>query len=304
MTRSRRRDRFAPQRRVTNWGRWGDDDEAGALNLVTAAETRRAAGLVTHGRVVMLGQALGPDTVVPRHRKRVERFMVRDGGDYASGARHQGGFQFAEDVVSYASHSGTHIDALSHAWYGDALYNGHPSTTVRSTTGAQRCGAERLRPIVTRGVLLDVAAVAGAPLDVGDVVTREHLVAAADRAGVALEPGDAALIRTGWFGVAGDDPDRYLAGEPGLDLSAARWLAAADVAVVGADNYAIEAMPFTGEDWFPVHRLLIRDLGVPLVEGMVLDELAGLAEGAFLFVASAVSVVGSTAGQVCPIAVL
>lgn len=296
--------RGASSARTTNWNRWGADDEVGAPNLITPAVTRGAAGLVRHGRVVVLGQPLGPDTVVPRHRKRVERFMVRDGGDYAAGARRRGGFQFAEDVVSYAAHCGTHIDALCHVWYEDQLYNGHSATTVRSTTGAQRCGAERLRPMVTRGILLDVSAVAGAPLGPGDAVTDEHLVAAADRAGVALEPGDAVLIRTGWFGSAGGDPDTYLAGEPGLELSAARWLAAADVAVVGADNFAVEAMPFPGEDWFPVHQFLLRDHGVPLIEGLVLDEFAALVDGAFLFVASPVSVVGSTAGQVCPIAVL
>ena len=84
-----------------NWGRWGEDDEAGALNLIGPAEVLAAASLVRHGSVVVLGQQLGPRTAVPPHRKRVERFMTRDGGDYAAGARRPNGFQFAEDVISF-----------------------------------------------------------------------------------------------------------------------------------------------------------------------------------------------------------
>lgn len=287
-----------------NWGRWGPDDEAGALNLITAGTVRRALDEVEEGRVVVLGQALGPETVIPKHRKRVERLMLRDGGDYAAGARRPGGFQFAEDVVSFAAHSGTHIDALAHVWYDDQLYNGYPSTTVRSTSGAQRCGAEQLRPIITRGILLDVAGLPDIRLEPGDAITHDHLEAAAEFCEVTPEPGDAVLIRTGWLGATAHDSDKYLSGEPGIDSSAAKWLARADVAVVGADNFAIEVMPFRGQTCFPVHQLLLRDYGVPMIEGMVLDALAELASGPFLFVGVPIPLIGSTAGPVCPVAVL
>lgn len=287
-----------------NWGRWGPEDEAGALNLIGEPQVVRAAGLVRRGRVIRLAQDLGPGTVLPPHRKRAERYMTRDGGDYAAGARRPGGFQYAEDVVSFATHSGTHVDALAHAWYDDELYNGFSSTTVRSTTGALRCGAEHLRPMVTRGVLLDVVASRGTPLAPGDVVTADDLAAAAEAAGASPEPGDAVLVHTGWMARAGHEPGTYYAGEPGIDLSAARWLAEADVATVGADNYAVEVQPSPPRTMFPVHQLLMRDHGVPLVENVVLDEL--VAEGAttFLFVAAPLPLVGSTAGPVCPLAVL
>jgi len=287
-----------------NWGRWGSDDEAGALNLVTSEVTRLACSLVRTGRIVVLGQPLGPGTVVPTHRKRIERFMVRDGGDYAAGARTRGGFQFAEDVVSFAAHSGTHIDALSHAWYDDQIYNGYPASGVRSTTGAQKCGAEQLHPIVTRGVLLDVAAIVDEPLSAGAPINTAHLVAATRNAGVELRPGDVVLVRTGWYGSVGDREDEYLDGEPGIDLGAAHWLATAGVSVVGADNLAIEVMPFLDDVWFPVHQFLLRDQGIPLIEGMVLDELAKAEASEFLFIASPLPLVGSTAGPVCPLAVL
>lgn len=291
---------------MSNWGRWGAEDQAGALNLAGCEQVVRAAGLVRTGRVLSLGQPLGPKTGVPPHRKRVERLMSRDGGDYAAGARRPDGFAFAEDVLSFASHSGTHLDALAHVWRDGQLYNGFSSHTVRSTTGAARCGAEHLRPLVTRGVLLDVAAGRPEPLGPGEPITAADLVRAARQ--VALEPGDAVLIRTGWLGRTGADPATYFAAEPGLEVGAGSWLAGADVALVGADNYAIEAQPSAVGSTFPVHLLLLRDHGVPLLEGVVLDELsavlAELGRSTFLLICAPLPVMGGTAGPVCPVAVL
>ena len=282
---------------MSNWGRWGPDDQAGALNLAGPQQALRAAGLVRTGQVVSLGQPLGPRTPGSPHRKSPERFMSRDGGDYAAGARRPDGFQFAEDVVSFASHSGTHLDALSHAWTEDQLYNGFSSHAVRSTTGAARLGAEQLHPTVTRGVLLDVAA--SRELRAGEAVTAQDLQRAAGD--VVLEAGDAVLVRTGWLGCGGDD---YFAGEPGIDVGAAAWLADADVALVGSDNYAVEVQPSPPGTSFPVHLLLLHRHGVPLLEGMVLDELAATGRTTFLFLAAPLPLVGSTAGPVCPVAVL
>jgi kynurenine formamidase len=282
------------------WGRWGADDEVGAPNLIGPAEVRAAAGLVATGRVIKLGMDLGPATVVPPHRKRIERSMSRDGGDYAAGARRPGGFQFAEEVWSFAAHSGTHIDALSHAWYDDQLYNGFPGNGTRSTTGAQRCGAEKLVPLVTRGVLLDAAR--GSSLPASTPVTADDLRTAA--AGLTLRPGDVVLIRTGWVGAMRSDPAGYCDHEPGIDTSAAEWLAAADVAAVGADNYAVEVQPAAEGQMFPVHQLLLRDCGIPLIENMLLDELAAAGATEFCFVAAPLPLVGGTAGPVCPLALL
>lgn len=287
-----------------NWGRWGADDEAGALNLIGAGEVTRAARLVDQGRVIPLGQPLGPQTPVPEHRKRVERLMMRDGGDYAAGAGRPGGFQFAEEVLGFAAHTGTHIDALAHAWYDDQLFNGFTSNSVRSTSGAQRCGADKLLPMVTRGLLLDVAAGRSAAYGPGDVVTLSELQAAAETAKVAPRPGDVVLIRTGWYGRHQQDAATYLDGEPGIDRAGAQWLAEAGAAAVGSDNYAIEVLPFQDDDVFPVHKLLMRDYGVPLIEGLVLDVLAESGAVEFLFVGAPLPIVGGTASPICPLAVL
>lgn len=284
------------------WGRWGGEDERGALNLAGREEAKRAAGLVRTGQVMSLAQPLSPKTPVPGHRAPMQRFMARDGGDYAAGAKRPGGFQFAEDTLVLPLHFGTHIDALCHAWHDDQLYNGFPSTGIRSTTGAARCAIDKLGPIVARGVLLDVCALAGAPLPLGKAVTRQMLEAAQDRVRLSVQTGDVVLLRTGWLESMLASPN-YYDGEPGLDLGAAHWLAERGVAAVGADNFAIEAIPFPTGQVFPVHQCLLREYGMPLIEGLALAPLAEAGASEFLFVATPLPIVGGTASPLAPVAV-
>jgi kynurenine formamidase len=221
--------------------------------------------------------------------------MDRDAGDYAAGARSPDGFRFAEDTVQFGTHSGTHLDALAHTWRGDELYNGHPAVSTRSTKGASRCGAEHLRPVAARGVLVDLGV-----LPARHAVGRDELAAAYP--GGSPRPGDVVLIRTGWWeshgGTAG-----YFDDEPGPDDGAARWLAAHDVAMVGADNYAVEVQP-SAVGTFPVHLTLMHQHGVPLLENLDLAALAATGRSTFLVVVAPVPLAGSTAGPVAPVAIL
>lgn len=285
------------------WGRWGSEDERGALNFIGAAQIQRAASLVRSGKVISLTQPLSPRTPVPNHRAPVQHFMGRDGGDYAAGAKRPGGFQFAEDALVLPLHVGTHIDALCHAWHDDQLYNGFPSTGIRSTTGAARCGIDKMGPIVARGVLLDIYSLEGAPLPMGKAVTRAMLESAQSSAGITVDVGDVVLIRTGWLESMLTSP-HYYDGEPGIDLDAALWLAERHVAVVGADNYAIEAIPFPAGQVFPVHQCLLRDYGVPLMEGLALAALARAGVCEFLFVAAPLPLAGGTASPLAPVAII
>jgi len=284
------------------WGRWGKEDERGALNHIGADEVLRAAKLVRTGQVVSLAQPLSPETPVPNHRGPMQHFMQRDGGDYAAGGKRPGGFQFAEDTVVMALQFGTHIDALCHAWHDDKLYNGFSSHGTRSTTRAARCGVEKMGPIVARGVLLD-ARDDDKALGRGVAVTRAMLERAVARGRVAIERGDAVLIRTGWIETMLHDPD-YYDGEPGIDVEAGRWLAEQGVAVVGCDNFAVEHIPFPRDTVFPVHQLLIRGYGIPLLEGLVLAPLAAAGAHEFLFVAGPLPFVGGTGSPLMPIAIL
>jgi kynurenine formamidase len=196
------------------------------------------------------------------------------------------------------------MDALSHAWSGDQLYNGHPSTAIRSTTGAGKCGAENLRPTVTRGVLIDLVASEQRTLGPHEAVGPDALARALAGSSTALRPGDAVLIRTGWEEMVRDDPEAYFESEPGISVEAALWLAQQDIVLVGADNYAVEVQPSPPGTGFPAHQVLIRDFGVPLIEGMVLAELAAAGRPEFLLICVPNGVVGGTAAQVCPLAIL
>jgi len=284
------------------WGRWGKEDERGALNQIGPAEVQRALRLAKTGKVISLAQPLSPDTPIPNHRAPMQHFMQRDGGDYAAGGKRPGGFQFAEDTVVMALQFGTHIDALCHAWHDDKLYNGFPSTGTRSTTRAVRCGVEKMGPIVARGILLDVLD-NGEPLAKGTPVTRDDVQRAATAAGVTIERGDVVLVRTGWLESMLDDP-HYYDGEPGIDVEAGRWLAESGVAVIGSDNFAVEHIPFPKDTVFPVHQLVIRGYGIPLLEGLVLKELAETGMREFLFVAAPLPFVGGTGSPLVPLAIL
>ena len=286
-----------------NWGRWGSTDELGALNLITPQKTLDALALASHGRVISLAQPVGPKAGVPPHRHRGARFMDRDAGDYALGARSPGGFRFAEDTVQFSTHSGTHADALSHVWSGEYLYNGHPASAIRSTSGAQKLGAEKLQPVVTRGVLVDMVALTGAALKPSTSIDSGDLIHAYERAGVIPEPGDAVLLHTGWWKTMGSSSD-YFDLEPGLSDDGARWLASHDIALLGADNYAVEVQPDPAGATFPVHLRLLHGHGIPFIENLDLSELAESGVNTFLFVFAPIPLAGSTASPVAPIAVL
>jgi hypothetical protein len=206
--------------RPNAWGRWGADDEAGALNLIGPAQVKRAAGLVQTGQVVRLAQLLSHKTPVPRHRAGLQHFMGRDGGDYAAGAKRPGGFQFAEDTVVMPLHIGTHIDALCHAWCDSRMFNNYREETMRSTSGATRLGVEKMPPAVTRGLLLDVVGLRGRPLLGGEVVSRADLEACLAAAQLQIEPGDAVLLHTGWLAAQQDVSDVDFNTEPGIDHEA------------------------------------------------------------------------------------
>lgn len=288
-----------------NWGRWGAEDERGAANLLTPELLRAAAGLVRRGRIYSLSLPVQSKGVpVGSRRSPPLHFMTLDGGDYAAGLKLRGGFQTSDDHVSLGTHVTTHIDALAHVWYDDRLYNGFAGDTVRSS-GAKRCGIDKLRHLVGRGVLLDFCKLkASDPLPAGYAITPEDLRQCATLHGVALREGDIVLIRTGWqktFAEKGNDA--FFASEPGIGLAAAEWLAQAGVVAIGCDNYGVEVVPTEQGRPAPVHGLLLRDYGVYLMELLVLDEPARDEVHEFLFVAAPLAITGGAGSPLNPLAI-
>jgi kynurenine formamidase len=286
-----------------NWGRWGTDDERGALNLIDAEKILSSLRLVEKGVIISLAQPTGPGHGAPPHRNPVSRFMDRDAGDYALGARAPGGFKFAEDSIALPTHSGTHIDALAHTWSGDALYNNFPASNIRSTKGAVKLGADKLGSIVTRGVLLDFVKLFGGPLKPSQEISAADLKQAYEALGLSPQPGDAVLIRTGWWKTMGGEKE-YFDLEPGITEEGALYLANCEASLVGSDNYAVEVQPDPDGKVFPVHLALMHQFGIPLVENLDLEELAQSNVNTFLFILLPLRLEGSTASPATPIALI
>lgn len=292
--------------REYNWQRWGGDDHLGAANLLTPARVAQAAQLVVRGEVYSLALPIGPRSVpVPPNRPGPQQFMTRDGGDFAAGLKRKGGFETTDGVLMIGEHVGTHIDALAHVSDEGQLFNGHPLTDVRSN-GARACGIERLPSLVGRGVLLDVCALYGLErLEKDHLVTPEELVACTKRQAVEVLPGTIVLVRTGWLSVFREEgPLPFFATEPGLGMAAAAWLVERDVVGVGMDNYGIEVVPTEDGRPGPVHRALVRDCGVYLMEMLVLDALAAAEASEFMFVAAPLPIQGGVGSPLNPLAIL
>jgi kynurenine formamidase len=240
----------------TNWGRWGPDDERGAANLLTDEAVLAACSAPRSGKVYNLGIELKPGAPVAGNRISPVHLMSSDGGDYAALGRDDWGT--ADDYLFLASGGTSHIDALSHVWSGGSLYNGFSYREVRSS-GAGRCGIEKTGGLVARALLIDLA---GRPAEAG--LKGADIDAYLEERGLEARAGDALLFRTGWMEAA-------LAGElegrsfPVVDPEAAAWIADHDISLVGADNPAVEATGTRGT-LPPLHRVLIRDLGVYIVE--------------------------------------
>ncbi len=301
-----------------NWGRWGEDDERGAANLVTAEVTRAALSAVGSGEVISLSLPIQGATSsaaglrVPHMKGRPlpQHYMAVDGADYAAGASHPaGGRAVADDALMISPHgTATHVDALCHMWRGDSIYNGHDAARVRSY-GAARCGIEKLRHLVTRGVFIDLPAASGRQhLDACEEITQPQLADALAANGVELRAGDAVLVRTGWSAVYADDPDLYWSGEPGLGPEAAQWLAEQDVALVGSDNSAICRLNQSGlscdELDDDIHMILLWQHGIYMLEMLWLEELSRRAAGEFVFMLAPLLIKGGTGSPVTPLAVL
>lgn len=293
---------------IGNWGRWGAEDERGAANLADADATISAASLVSTGEVFSLGLVIKQRGFpVPHMRLPPLHLMAVDGAAYEAGAVAEGGAEMADSYVTMGTQVGTHMDALSHIWDDQQLYNGFSRNEIRTTSGAKRCGIEHVGAIVTRGLLVDLPRHFGVerlalsqPVSGADI--RDCL--AAD--GLELRSGDAVLIRTGWLSLYYEDRAEFEKGEPGITVEAAEYLTANDISLVGCDNMAIEVMPWDtsgSRKVAPAHLHLIRDHGVLMLELLDLDELALAGKREFLFVASPLRVKGAVGGPVNPVAI-
>jgi len=250
----------------SNWGRWGSDDERGAANLLGGEVVLDACRLPTKGRVYNLGIEVRQGAPVAGRRISPVHLMASDGGDYAALGREDWGT--ADDYLFLASGGTTHIDGLSHLWYGGRMYNGFSFREVRSS-GAARCGIEKVGGLVARGHLLDFTTF---PTKRPGLIGTADVTAYVAARGLKVQPGDALLFRTGWIETALGGTLQE-ASCPVVASDAVEWIAEHDIAIVGADNPAVEAVAERGV-LPPLHQILLRDLGVYIIELLTLTEPA------------------------------
>jgi kynurenine formamidase len=210
------------------------------------------------------------------------------------------------EQVSATSQMGTHIDGLNHLQIGDRLYNGHRLGDVVEEYGTNQIGIETLPQIVTRGLMLDIAAVRGVEhLELGDVVGPGDIEAALHRIGTEVRPGDAVLFHTGWGRWWAVDNDAYLAGEPGPGMEVVDWLVERRVSVTGCDTWSYGPVPPEDPSRpFVVPQTLNVKHGVIVLENLRLAELAVAGVGEFMFVVAHPKLRGATGAWVAPLAIV
>jgi kynurenine formamidase len=307
--------------KLSNWGRWGPDDELGTLNHIRPEDVVAATRLVEDGRVISLAIPVdehGPQTggfgrFNPIH------LMIRDGNGAITGSTVRdfyGGndrwIRGTDDLLILPLQSGTQWDALGHIVFENRIYNGYDASVVGSRGATRNDIAVARDRVVGRGVLLDIPRVRGVPwLEPGEPIHAADLEAAERAQGVRVGRGDIALIRTGHVALCRDAGSwgSYAGGPaPGLALDTAPWIAERELAAVAGDTWGLEVLPNETPDVFqPLHIILIVHLGLLVGEIFDLEALADdcAADGryAFLFSAVPLPITGGVGSPVNPVAI-
>lgn len=294
-------------RELSNWNRWGPDDERGALHFLTAEHIAAATGLVRDGVTVSLSLPLNTTPAI-HNPVPADHYMTAptdlEGGEEP--------VEFMKDYVGLDYHNDghTHIDALCHVAYRGSLYNGR-SEEVVTGQGAPVDSIEVLKDgLVGRGVLLDIPGVRGVPwLEPGEHVFAEDLEAAEREQGAPVGKGDILLVRTGHSRrLAEVGPWNTPESKAGLHPTAMRFVGSRAVAALGSDGNSDTAPSSTEGVDFPIHALAIAVMGLHLLDYLQFEELALACERArrweFLFIAAPLRIVGGTGSPINPLAVL
>jgi kynurenine formamidase len=280
--------------------KWGAADERGSGNHMKPDSVLKAARLIKTGEVFELGRVLSESMPMPNGR-RFEILTKRTRND--PGTNRRGSNE--ELIVSEIGQVGTQFDTFSHQMIGTSMYNCVTLDQVATRTGFSKLGVERVGALMTRGVLLDIAALKGVPMLADNYeITVQDLQAALVAQKLTLSPGDAIVINTGWGQLWGKDNARYQRVSPGIGTAAAEWLATQDPMLVGADNSAVEITPNPNPQLAgPVHQIMLVVNGIHLLENLRLDELAARRAYEFALIVEPLKIQGGTGSTVAPIAV-
>lgn len=308
--------------KVRNWGRWGDDDEVGTVNLITDEVVKAAMSSVRTGERISLAFPLQDEgglqigAIPGRVNPAREMIMINE---QMFGEADM--FCTSDDKVTMGLQAGTHWDGLCHASWRGKIYGGRDADSI-TEAGASTCGIDKIASLTGRGVLMDIAALHGVDeLEGGHAVSYEDLVAAEERQGVTVRAGDIVLVRTGMMrkALAGDVmgyaigtpiEGAPLPGFPGVGLGAVRFFHERDVAAVATDTMPFEVLPWdpaAAGAILPIHCLHLVEMGLTQGQNWNLEELSAAcaADGHydFLLEASPQPFVGGVGSPVNPVAI-
>jgi len=288
-----------------NWypSKYGADDTLGAMNELSEKKTKLAAQLVKTGKTYALGVETGPTSpAYPPRSYSMTILQLDDGMGTPLGSNKATG---NDDLMHIWMGIGSQIDGLGHMGVNHQYYNGHMASDFVTPSGLTKLSVDRLPPVATRGVLLDIAKLMKTDiLPAGTAFNKAEIDAAAKAAGITIEAGDVVLFHTGWLNVMDSDPEAFMASAPGLGLEGARYLASLGVVAVGADTWALEVLP--SEDatmLFPVHPELLAKNGIYILENMDTRALAADNANEFLFVLGTPRFVGAVQAVINPVAI-
>lgn len=293
---------------ASDWtkSKYGEDDQAGASNLMTPAKAMEAIALMKTGTVMSIGRTYQAE--MPLFGSRA--FALRGTGGLAGGPLASNNVIWMDDfLATEIGQVGTQFDGLAHIGIGGAkgnrFYNGKLDSDVTGSYGVKNLGMEHVKPFFTRGIVLDIAALHDEPMVAGQEISLAEMMEAMERQGIA-EPneGDVVMIHTGWGRHWITDNATFNSGCPGIGLEAAAYLIERGVAVVGSDTWPVEVVPNPDPNLaFPVHQEFIPKNGIFIHENVATERLieAGVSEFAYIF--SPMPVKGATGSAGAPLAV-
>lgn len=280
--------------------RWGAQDQRGAANRLTPAKVLEAKEAIKQGIVYQLGRVYeaGMPMYGTRHYSiRIPQAFPMPGTNEAV---------YHDEVISgELGQIGTQFDGLGHLGIGDFFYNGNRRSVFAKAEGFTKLGIENVGPIMTRGVLIDVARYKGVErLDSKYEITLADLQGALKKQGSDIHSGDVVLIHTGWGSLWMKDNATFGASAPGIGLAAAQYLVEQEVVVVGSDNWGVEIMPNPNPNLSaPVHQLFLAKHGIYLHENLATEDLARDAAYEFAYMFAPLRLKGATGSPGNPVAI-
>ena len=283
--------------------KWGPADEIGAANLLTPQLAAEAAKLVKTGKTYGLGFETSSSTAA--YAPRTWGVTIVQPGQ--AGGVSLGGTKttYNDDIYMGWVGVGSQIDGLGHIGVDNVYYNCNKNADFVQANGLKKLGVEKIPPFVTRGIVLDMTAYYGTPMvKEGTAFNRKEIDEQAAKQGITIKKGDVVLFHTGWQALEGKDNKRFLAGEPGLGKDGALYLASKEVVAVGADQWALEVIPFEKDvGVFEVHQILLARNGIYILENMNTGPLVEDKAWEFMFVLGASRITGGVQAIVNPVAI-